>query len=194
MVEGFFVSWSSVLSMAESGLSRSPSDTRSPSTSRPTSRPGTPIRRGPPPLPVSPAKSPPSSSPLRNSYLGYESQNSIQKIAGDYLLSGEHYGSPPKVSNSVLPSNVAANSSSVAALDSKIDQEELKQEVTPSSAGLEARATLEQTAAAAKYGVHTKSASDGADVRWYFCKTPLRPNGTSSFPRYYYMYRNCWPR
>ncbi|CAM6018347.1 unnamed protein product [Sphagnum balticum] len=31
-------------------------------------------------------------------------------------------------------------------------------------------------AAAAKYGVHTKSASDGADVRWYFCKTPLRPN------------------
>ncbi|CAM6040875.1 unnamed protein product, partial [Sphagnum compactum] len=31
-------------------------------------------------------------------------------------------------------------------------------------------------AAAAKYGVHTKSASDGADVRWYFCKTPFRPN------------------
>ncbi|CAK9859298.1 unnamed protein product [Sphagnum jensenii] len=31
-------------------------------------------------------------------------------------------------------------------------------------------------AAAAKYGVHTKSASDGADVRWYFCKIPLRPN------------------
>ncbi|CAK9256870.1 unnamed protein product [Sphagnum jensenii] len=30
--------------------------------------------------------------------------------------------------------------------------------------------------AAAKYGVHTKSASDGADVRWYFCKIPLRPN------------------
>jgi len=53
--------------------------------------------------------------------------------------------------------------------------------VTPSSAGLEARAALEQTAAAAKYGRHTGSASDGADVRWYFCKTPLRPNGTSPF-------------
>jgi hypothetical protein len=35
-------------------------------------------------------------------------------------------------------------------------------------------------AAAAKYGVHTKSASDGADVRWYFCKTPLRPNGIAT--------------
>jgi hypothetical protein len=34
--------------------------------------------------------------------------------------------------------------------------------------------------AAAKYGVHTKSASDGADVRWYFCKIPLRPNGIAT--------------
>lgn len=162
------------MSMAEAGLtSRSPS----------TSRPGTPVRddsrRGPPPLPVSPAKSPQSSSPLRNSYLGYESQDSIQKVAGDYLRLGEQYGSPPKVSNSALPSSVAADSSSIAALDSMLDQEKLKQEVTPSSAGLEARAELEQTAAAAKYGRLTDSPSDGADIRWYFCKTPLRPNGMS---------------
>lgn len=172
--------------MADSGLSRSPSNIGSPSTSRPTSRSGTPIRdsrRGPPPLPVSPAKSPPSGSPLRNSYLGYEAQNPSRKIPGDHLVSGERYGSPPDVSISALPSNVPADSSSVATLDSKIDQEELKQDVAPSSGGLEARFTLEQTAAAAKYGVHTKSASDGADVRWYFCKTPLRPNGTFSLPR-----------
>lgn len=155
--------------MAES---RSPSIIRSPATSRPVSRSSTPSRRGPPPLPVSPAKSSPSSSPLRNSYLG-------EKIAGDYLISGTQYGSPPKVPDSALPSNVAADSSSVAALDAKVDQEGLKQELTPSSAGLDARSALEQTAAAAKYGRHTGSASDGADVRWYFCKTPLRPNGTS---------------
>lgn len=173
--------------MAES---LSPSTTQSPSTSRSTSRSGTPSRRGPPLLPISPAKSPPSSSPLRNSYLGYETQSSVEKIAGDYLLSGEHYGSPPKVPDSALPSNVAADSSSVAALDSKLDQEELKQDVTPSSAGLKARTALEQTAAAAKYGRHTGSASDGADVRWYFCKTPLRPNGTSLLPCYKKMYRS----
>lgn len=30
----------------------------------------------------------------------------------------------------------------------------------------------------AKYRPRTRSPSDGADVRWYFCKTPLGPNGT----------------
>ncbi|KAG0628641.1 hypothetical protein M758_1G042200 [Ceratodon purpureus] len=152
--------------MASRSMSRSPSRSRS----------GTPVRDGPPPLPVSPAKSPQSSSPLRGSSLGYEAQNSIQRIAEDYLGVGEQYGSPPKVSDSVLPSNVAADSSSIAALDSMLDQEKLKQEVVPSSAGLEARSELEQTAAAAKYGRLTDSPSDGADIRWYFCKTPLRPN------------------
>jgi len=133
---------------------------------------------------------------VRNSYLGYESQSSIKNIVGDYLLLGEQYGSPPKVSDSTLPSNVAADSSSVAALDSKLDPDELKQDVTPSSAGLEARTTLEQTAAAAKYGRHTGSASDGADVRWYFCKIPLRPNGTSSFIllQIYVVCMNILPR
>lgn len=81
------------------------------------------------------------------------------------------------VPNSSLPSSVPSDSSSIAALDSQVNQEELRSEVIPSPA-LEAREKLEKTAAAAKYGVHTKSASDGADVRWYFCKTPLRPNGT----------------
>jgi hypothetical protein len=104
--------------------------------------------------------------------------DSLEKMTGEYLRLGEQYGSPPKVSNSVLPSNVAAESSSIAALDSMLDQEKLKQEVTPPSAGLEARSELEQTAAAAKYGRLTDSPYDGADIRWYFCKTPLRPNGT----------------
>lgn len=28
-----------------------------------------------------------------------------------------------------------------------------------------------------KYVAHTKSPSDGGDVRWYFCKVPLALNG-----------------
>lgn len=29
-----------------------------------------------------------------------------------------------------------------------------------------------------KYLAHTRSPSDGSDVRWYFCKVPLAENGS----------------
>lgn len=36
---------------------------------------------------------------------------------------------------------------------------------------------IEQSKARQKYLAHTNSSSDGGDVRWYFCKTSLAPNG-----------------
>lgn len=36
---------------------------------------------------------------------------------------------------------------------------------------------IEQSKARHKYLAQTTSPSDGGDVRWYFCKTSLGPNG-----------------
>lgn len=36
---------------------------------------------------------------------------------------------------------------------------------------------IEQCEGRQKYLAHTISPSDGGDVRWYFCKTPLGENG-----------------
>ncbi|KAL2329392.1 hypothetical protein Fmac_022819 [Flemingia macrophylla] len=43
---------------------------------------------------------------------------------------------------------------------------------------------IEHSKARQKYLAHTSSPSDGGDVRWYFCKTPLAPNElAASIPR-----------
>ncbi|XP_020214239.1 phospholipase SGR2 isoform X1 [Cajanus cajan] len=43
---------------------------------------------------------------------------------------------------------------------------------------------IEHSKARQKYLAHTSSPSDGGDVRWYFCKTPLAPNElAASVPR-----------
>lgn len=36
---------------------------------------------------------------------------------------------------------------------------------------------IEHSKARQKYLAHTSSSSDGGDVRWYFCKISLAPNG-----------------
>lgn len=36
---------------------------------------------------------------------------------------------------------------------------------------------IEHSKARHKYLAQTPSPSDGGDVRWYFCKTPMAPNG-----------------
>lgn len=39
---------------------------------------------------------------------------------------------------------------------------------------------IEQCEGRQKYLAHTRSPSDGGDVRWYFCKVPLADNGRPS--------------
>ena len=38
---------------------------------------------------------------------------------------------------------------------------------------------IEQCEGRQKYLAHTRSPSDGGDIRWYFCKVPLGVNGES---------------
>lgn len=41
---------------------------------------------------------------------------------------------------------------------------------------------IEHSKARQKYLAQTCSPSDGGDVRWYFCKIPLAPNGICLIP------------
>lgn len=162
---------------AENAVPRSPAKS--------ISMPRSPQQKSPgkrsPLVKSSPPKSPLRASPEgnnKNAYVGYES-HLVPKVAGDYsVLPGS------ELSNSSSPlqaKQVTSDSSSLAVLEAQVKQDELRQEAMVAPASVNARASLEQTAAAAKYGVRTNSASDGADVRWYFCKTPLRPHGISKF-------------
>lgn len=170
---------------AENGMRRSPAKSISMHRSPQQKSPGKRSR----PVKTSPPKSSLSASldgNNKNAYVGYES-HLVPKVAGDYsVLPGS------EVSNSSTPlqsKQVTSDSSSLAALEAQVKQDELREEAMVALASVTARASVEQIAAAAKYGVRTNSASDGADVRWYFCKTPLRPHGISIF---LYLTNKSW--
>lgn len=47
---------------------------------------------------------------------------------------------------------------------------------------------IEHSKARHKYLAQTTSPSDGGDVRWYFCKTPMALNGINFKPQNHFSY------
>jgi hypothetical protein len=87
----------------------------------------------------------------------------------------EEEGSTPTTTTTLLPDLLKNTPSNIARLED----------------------VIEHSKARHKYLAQTTSPSDGGDVRWYFCKTPLAPNGIflsiiiTFFHCYHYSFLQC---